>query len=204
MGPKTPLTLEEMGRNLEEALEHEELLEKARLLGTKTNAEVWAENPLSPEEQERARELGRRAKEQYEKALAAEEARKEAREMKTARGKTPAAGRALDEGGVEFFAALTGAPRPQQFAESFAAAGWNTFESETEPGRYVLQHTWADLEVDGEDPGSLTILGTILPERAPELEALLRRNSTGFAADVGGSERTPGYSMGDEIGELDL
>ena|ERR1700722_6351982 len=69
------LTPEEMGRNLEEFVFWHSLEKEADLLGTMTKREVEASITLSPEDQARAREMGRKANEAFAKARAEKEAR---------------------------------------------------------------------------------------------------------------------------------
>jgi hypothetical protein len=74
MDKKKP-TPEEMGRNLEEFAFWHSLEKEAELLGTRTKRELEASSTLTPEQRARAREMGRRAKEAYAKAMAEKEAR---------------------------------------------------------------------------------------------------------------------------------
>jgi|HubBroStandDraft_1064217.scaffolds.fasta_scaffold55767_2 hypothetical protein len=60
-------TPEEMGQNLEEFADKHELLQEAERLGTRTKAEVLASLASSPHDQERAKEMGRRAAEAFAK-----------------------------------------------------------------------------------------------------------------------------------------
>jgi hypothetical protein len=64
------LTPEEMGRNLEELVQAEELVEEAKRLGTLTKGEVAESIASSGHDQERARAMGRRAAEAFAKAAA--------------------------------------------------------------------------------------------------------------------------------------
>jgi hypothetical protein len=67
-------TPEEMGQNLEEFAEKHELLEEADRLATRTKGEVLASLASSPHDQERAKEMGRRAAEAFAKARREREA----------------------------------------------------------------------------------------------------------------------------------
>jgi hypothetical protein len=61
-------TPEEMGQNLEEFADKHELLKEAERLGTRTKGEVLASLASSPHDQERAKEMGRRAAEAFAKS----------------------------------------------------------------------------------------------------------------------------------------
>jgi hypothetical protein len=92
------------------------------------------------------------------------------------------AGGALDKSGVEVFAVLLGAPSPEDFVASLAAAGWTS--REFDHGSYEVANTWATLDVDLLEDDVLTISGVVLPRRVGDLRKLLEANSRKFTCDV--------------------